>query len=660
LRLVNADELFDGLEGIPSGRDAGSGSGVSRSRLLNGVEFGRAESGDERRLRASWKRRHAGGAAPLLLIADDPDGEGFVRVLGPQRDGPLRRVRAEALFGLVAEAAGIERRNEAIRFLGGELERLDAKGVPGLIVRGLGTAHLYRSRLRERKDRWDELAVLGEKVPKNGWREALDALGYAIEELPRRGYLAKAGGRPVLVIHPRKTADEFARLDDAGRLPEGALLAACEAHNAPYGMLAAGSRMRLLRVAGDDGGAAGTYLELDAGRLEEEDRPVLGLLAPAYLADGGFAEVLREARDYGAELRERLDRALREGVLPVLGRELGRWAEDQGRDLGDDVVRAELEAASLTFVFRALFLLYAESAGFLPMDHHAYVQRSFTRIAERAAEELDSADRRATSLWRDIGSLVEAMRTGQSAWGVPAYNGALFAPDGFEGAALLERALIPDRALAPALVALARDQERSEVGVDFSGLAIGHLGHIYEGLLSLRLTVADRDYRYDARKDRYRPVESGDAEEPAVRAGELFWLTNEGGRKGGGVYYTRSELVRHLVRRSVRPAFATHLKEVSEMAERDPGAAAAKLFDFAVIDPSCGSAHFLVEVLDELADQLATLLGDLPLPALRDELDSLRATAGGALGVRVEDTALLKRLVLKRCVYGVDLSPMGA
>ena len=393
-------------------------------------------------------------------------------------------------------------------------------------------------------------------MPSTGWREALEALGYTVEELPRRGYLAKAGGRPALVIHPRKTAEEFARLDEAGRLPEGALLAACAAHNAPFGMLAAGPRMRLLRVAGDDGGAATTYLELDAAKLEREDRPLLGLLAPAYLADGGFAEVIREARDYGAELRERLDRALREGVLPVLGRELGHWAEGDGRDVGDDRVRAELEAAALTFVFRALFLLYAESAGFLPMDHRAYAQRSFTRIAERAAEELESADPRATSLWRDIDSLVEAMRTGQSAWGVPAYNGALFAPDGFDGAALLEVASIPDKVLAPALVALARDEEQ-EAGVDFSGLAIGHLGHIYEGLLSLRLTVADRDYRYDAKK-RPLPARRGREREkgPMCTRGELFWLTNEGGRKGGGVYYTRSELVRHLVRRSVRPAFA--------------------------------------------------------------------------------------------------------
>jgi len=44
-------------------------------------------------------------------------------------------------------------------------------------------------------------------------------------------------------------------------------------------------------------------LELDAAKLEPVDRPLLGLLAPAFLAEGGFEEVLREARDYGAELK---------------------------------------------------------------------------------------------------------------------------------------------------------------------------------------------------------------------------------------------------------------------------------------------------------------------------------------------------------------------
>lgn len=164
----------------------------------------------------------------------------------------------------------------------------------------------------------------------------------------------------------------------------------------------------------------------------------------------------------------------------MLGRELGRWALEEGRDVADDEVRGDLEAAALTWVFRALFLLYAESAGFLPMGNETYAARSFTRIGERAAAELEQADRRASTLWRDVQSLVEAMRTGQTAWGVPPYNGALFAEDGFEGAATLERVRVPDAPLARALVALARNPEDPAVGVDFSGLEIGHLGHIYD------------------------------------------------------------------------------------------------------------------------------------------------------------------------------------
>lgn len=40
--------------------------------------------------------------------------------------------------------------------------------------------------------------------------------------------------------------------------------------------------------------------------------------------------------------------------------------------------------------------------------------------------------------------LVRAMRTGNPARGVPAYNGALFALDGFDGAPTLERATLFD------------------------------------------------------------------------------------------------------------------------------------------------------------------------------------------------------------------------
>jgi len=657
LGVVNASEVLAGVAALRDARDSGAdGNEIIASRLLNGVEYARGGAVDEPRLRSVWKRRQGGGATPLVLVADDPEQEGFLRVLGPQRDGPMRRVRGASLLGLVERTLSVKRL-QAVRLLAEELERLDTERIAGLKVRGLGTEHLYGSRLRDADPRrWAELRETVDGVSRAGWRELLGDLGYTIEPLKPAGYLAKAAGHPAVVVHPHASAFLFARLDDQGRLPEGALIAACRKHGAAYGVLAAGTRLRLLAAGPAEAGATTRYLELDAAALEPEMRPLLGLLSPAYLVDGAFRDVLGEARDYGQELRQRLDRVLRQDVLPVLGRELGRWARSDGRELADDEVRAELEAAALLFVFRALFLLYAESAGHLPMGNPTYRSKSLTRIAERAYEERDHADTSSPALWDDITSLVKRMRTGHVAWELPAYNGDLFAASAVIGAVVLDEAAIPDAALAPALVALARDAEDPEMGVDFSGLEIGHLGYIYEGLLSLRLSVADRDYCYDAKADRYvAPA----ADQPAdIPAGDLLWLTNEGGRKGGGVYYTRTELVRHLVRGAVGPAFDRHLAVVRELAVRDPAGAATKLFDFHVLDPACGSAHFLVEVVDELADKIATLLGEVALPTVREQLDGLRAKAA-QFGAGIEDTALLKRLVLKRCVYGVDLSAMG-
>jgi hypothetical protein len=184
----------------------------------------------------------------------------------------------------------------------------------------------------------------------------------------------------------------------------------------------------------------------------------------------------------------------------------------------------------------------------------------------------------------------------------------------------------------------------------------GELGRLHEGLLSLRLSVADAPLRYDARGDRH--VAPAPGERADVEAGELLWQTHRGGRKGGGVWYTRAELVRHLVGQTVAPAFRAHLARVRTLAAGDPDAAAAELLDFAVLDPACGGARFLVAVVDELADQVVRFLGETPLPAVAASLDRLRVRAGRA--ETVGDVALLRRLLLEHCVFGVDASPVGA
>jgi hypothetical protein len=651
---VNARELIDSLVGLPGVRSVTTSTeGIEDGALVNGIEVACAVGTAERSLRAAWRRRTGGGPTPLLLVADDPDADGVVVALGPVTyEGPVRLVSAGALADVLRRASTLPAL-QAVRDLAEQLEHLDQTGVAGLTVKGLGTEHLFRERLRQTTE-WPALEGLAAAVA-GSWRDALRGAGYELEELPR-GYLARYDGAPVVAVHPVADVSAFAKLDAEGRPPEGILLETCRRTNAAYGILAADTRLRLFEAAPESGSAIARYVELDTAALAEEDRPLLGLVTPPYLAAGGFARLMAEARAYGIALRRRLDTAIREFVLPPIGRELGHWAAAGGHDLASDEERHELEAAALTFVFRALFLLYAESAGYLPMARDAYARGSLTQIVRDAWEQRGSFDARSTKFWDRLQTLVHAMRSGDDALGVPPYNGDLFAVDGFDGSTTLDAASLPDIALGPALVALGIEAD-SGVGYDFSGLAIGHLGHIYEGLLSLRLSVADRPYRYDVRVERYVVVEPPEAE---YETGELLWLTDEGGRKGGGVYYTPEPLVRHLVRRGVLPAFERHLEKVEALLREQPAEAARRLFAFRVLDPACGSAHFLVAVVDELADRIARFLAEHPLPDVARELDDLRAGAGATYGIGVEDVALLRRLVLRRCVYGVDVSPMGA
>jgi hypothetical protein len=655
MAAVTADELISSLSALPGVRRLAAALPVQASILVAGIEVAFTPEASESSLRRVWRERQRGGAAPLLLLADDGGRESTVRALGVvDAGGPLHIIETNALAQLLRRIS-TKSSLEATRELAAELDRLDQAGIPGLHLRDLLTMHTLDSRLRRDPGRWAAAESAVAAVPVGAdWRALLTAVGYQLEQRPVRGHLLRSSGRPIAVIHPKADSSEFARLDADGRPPEGALLNDCVAEGVGYGLLAAGARFRLFDFKGA-AGATSRYVDLDASVLRPADRPLLALLAPAYLADDGFSSLVAEAAAFGAVLRKRLDEQIRQAAFPALARGIEAWARANGVDLESEAQLAELEKAALTLLFRLLFLLFAESSRYLPMDNRAYEQASITALVQEGADTRDRLGTRATSLWDRTQVVVHAMRTGNPAWRVPAYNGALFAAEGFDGAATLERVSITDPDFADVLIALGRDS-KTGTGVDYSTLEIGHLGHIYEALLSLRLSVAPQALVYDPRDDRYRPARPG--EHPHLAAGSLLWLTNEGGRKSGGVYYTRSELVGHLVRHSVVPAFERHLEDVRVLAERDPAEAARHLLRFAVIDPACGSAHFLVEVVKLLADRTVRFLADHPLPQVAEAVGRLRA--GAIPGSAIDDAVLIRRLVLKHCVYGVDVSPMGA
>ena len=648
-RPVNAEELLSRLVSRGVAQGAQPGSGATRAVRFGHFEVATADNAGERRMRALWRARVGSSAVSYLLIADDADVDGNVLALGPRSVlEPARSVDCAGLAAVLEEAAPMVAL-EAVRHVAGEVVRLAGRGV---VVHGLLTRHTLESRLHDdpgfrvfAAETLDGLRIDGD------WRSVLRKVGYDIERLEPRGYLARFEGRPVVVVHPRADPRDFMRLDDAGRPAEGVLAADCRARGARYGILASHNRYRLFDC--DVSASTAEWLDLDAELLGESRRSYLALLAPSYLAEGGLAELQADAQAFGSGLRRRLGHTIRQEALPALAAGMERWARSHGVDLRSDSERLELQRAALTLLFRLLFVLYAEGSRFLPADNATYRSRSLHALVAEAHATRQRLGEASTSLWSSFAMLVRALRTGNPAWGVPAYNGALFADTGFEGAALLERLELDDPHFAQVLTAIGLDAETGR-GVDYSSLEIGHLGHIYETLLSLQLAVADRDLSYDAARDRY----VADTGSPEVASGSLLWQTHEGGRKAGGVYYTPVSLVQHLVRQAVLPAFERHLGGVRRTAETDPRRAAEQLLDFAVLDPACGSAHFLVQVTEQLAERTVVFLAETPLPHIKETLDRLRSQARP--GSEATDVTLLRRLILKHCVYGVDISAMGA
>ncbi len=665
LNSVNADDLLNRLMGRGIAREMPNRSGIKRSVRVNKIEVAIAERPSERSLRARWREHADRMDFRYLLVIDDPANPDSVRALGPRTfNEPIRSVDCAKSSTAIEETAEMHSL-DAVKHLAREVVRLAGRGK---VVHGLLTHHTLEARFRNNPERWRvaqettrDLAIIGH------WQTLLDGMGYRIDRLPQRGYLLRFNDQPVAMVHPWATPENFVRVDDMGRPAEGLLASDCRRHGVRYGIMVSRDRYRLFDC--DPSATTGEWLDLDADLLGEQNRPYLALLSPRYLAEGGLAELQTEAEAFGAELRKRLDHTIRQDALPALAEGLDYWTHQSGLDTSDDGHRLELERASLTLLFRLLFVLYAESSHFLPVDNETYRCHSLTELVAEAHKTKSRLSLESTALWKSFMILVGALRDGNPAWGVPAYNGALFAAADFEGAELLERLELADPHFARVLLAVGRDTETGH-GVDYSSLEVGHLGHIYEALLSLRLSVADRPLRYDVKKDRYVPDQGqpatdnktikrdADGDESRVSDGALLWLTNEGGRKAGGVYYTPALLVEHLVRHTVRPAFENHLEQVRRQINTDPEQAARDLFDFAVLDPACGSAHFLVQVTEELADQTVAFLAAHPLPAVREALDRLREST--QMGSAVTDVALLRRLVLKHCVFGVDRSPMGA
>jgi hypothetical protein len=424
-----------------------------------------------------------------------------------------------------------------------------------------------------------------------------------------------------------------------------------------------------------------------------------------------------------------------QGALLPVAQQLGLKQEP------DEEFRRQVFQGTLTFLYRLLFLLYAESRGLLPVKEvRGYWEHSLTRLKEevaaKAGDILDDAPAKlrkaytgdSTGLYERLLKLFAVIDQGARDLNVPLYNGGLFLtkPDPAdhsveaESARFLPQHKIPDRYLALGLDRLARDideKRQSLVFIDYKSMGVRQLGSIYEGLLEFKIRVASEKmavvqgkkteevvpYR-EAVKTKQKILTQGrgrNAEERIYRPGNVYLENDRRERRATGSYYTPDHIVKYIVENTVGPVLEERLEKLrpkfrdAQQAYRnalrraeafrkqgmkpdDPAKVANtysrlvdELFDLRALDPAMGSGHFLVEAVDFICDRiLGQRDGFLqafpwnPVTAYLDETRRTILTEMERQGVsidtaRLTDINLLKRHVLKRCIYGVDLNPMA-
>ena len=340
-------------------------------------------------------------------------------------------------------------------------------------------------------------------------------------------------------------------------------------------------------------------------------------------------------------------------------------------------------------------------------------------IDDEVAEKLKKSYRDDSyALWERLARLFMVIDHGEAALNVPFYNGGLFLTDPTNdddtpeaaAARFLATHKVADRDLARALDLLSRtvdDKRHSLVFIDYKSLGVRQLGSIYEGLLEFKLLIAGEKLAIVKEKGRevYQPITELDekAQERAERAGRILkrgteYLANDKReRKASGSYYTPDQPVEYIVEHAVGPvleekfakmrpklrtaqaerkAFFDKQKaleargikpDVASKADRIGEELVDELFDVKVLDLAMGSGHFLVEVVDFITDRMLAFLNAFPWNPVQAYLARMRAAILAEAEqqsvtldpAKLTDVNLLKRHVLKRCIYGVDLNPMA-
>jgi len=430
-----------------------------------------------------------------------------------------------------------------------------------------------------------------------------------------------------------------------------------------------------------------------------------------------FKTFLEISLEEGKRWEERVSQNLKEKifyeVFPDIAKGFFIDAKTKGGGNIDETFLQRIYNNTLILLYRLLFILYAEDRDLLPIRSDEYKSYSLSKIRNEIAEKIDRGEtlsESASSYYGRIKDLFKIINDGDKSLKIPPYNGGLFDSQKHP---FLKDFSISDKFLVPAIDKLSRDHTMNPPKrINYRDLSVRQLGSIYEGLLEFKLKIAETNLGVKKEKKRevYSPVSN--KREADIKKGELYLTNDKSERRSTGSYYTPDYIVQYIVKNSIEPFIEKRINEFDKykkeletknknqlinlvkkhkidnkkgekspdyyrnkvLSLKDP---AKEILKIKILDPAMGSGHFLVGAVDYIADRILEILAETSgekyfgkevyrspllekLEEIREHILKKAQKADYAIDDnKLEDKNLIKRIILKRCIYGVDINPLA-
>ena len=403
----------------------------------------------------------------------------------------------------------------------------------------------------------------------------------------------------------------------------------------------------------------------------EDFRFFLALFRPqSFEQDGERRCLLDRLRQEALTRQAELEISLRKRIFDVLEDLANAYHDYAGNQITAEQFPALYDTA-LIFLYRLLFVLYAESRGLLPVKTSGYgsskVYRekfSLARLVNPLRDKTAYSSEAFTELYEDLLKLFRLINGDRPEQNVECkvtrYNGGLFNPQLHPQ---IEKWRVSDRALAdvlrqlifaqpPARPSARQQQIATEEAIDYGSLEVRQLGDIYEGVLGAVFEVGERN---------------------------RLELRNENGENHRyGIAYTPDWIVRYFIREALQPLIddieasqevRAARKAKSDERRRDNSFALAVL-RLNLVDPAMGSGHFLVRATESLAEQIVyhpttRIMTEQIVTAGQNRRSREEILKSGKIPVppgasqEQAEIAYWRRRVVEACIYGVDVNPLA-